>query len=84
MRLSTLSFSFVLGTALALSSCEKEINSKNNEDGLTGSKAEKANQAAKYNTFYGPQEEVGEGPCTNLCNNQPFGGATGNRGDIYR
>ncbi len=50
MRLCALYFFFIIGSAVVLSSCEKVFNFpfKDNPD-------------TKSNTFYGPQEQVGEG-----------------------
>lgn len=61
MKLSSLYLFFIIGAALVLSSCKKEFNSKNNAEDITALNASKANPDTKYNTFNGPQVEVGNG-----------------------
>ncbi len=58
MKLSTL---YLFGCVLVLLSCKKELNSNNEADTFVSLTAAQANQDTKYNTFYGPQEEVGDG-----------------------
>ncbi|MDQ3279506.1 MAG: hypothetical protein M3Q06_14360 [Bacteroidota bacterium] len=60
MRLFRLSMCFVIGCTL-LSSCQKDLMRKESPDQTAASEPGKANQALKFNTFYGPQVEVGEG-----------------------
>ena len=60
MKLSSLYLFFIIGAALVLSSCKKEFNSKNNAYDITALKASEANPDTKYNTFKGPQVEVGD------------------------
>lgn len=64
MRLSILSISVIIGSTLILSSCQKEQNVKDKVNDVSNAKAApntNANQALKFNTFYGPQKQVGEG-----------------------
>jgi hypothetical protein len=61
MQRSTFSLFFILCFALFFSSCTKETREKEAVEQATLSAPGKANQALKFNTFYGPQEQVGEG-----------------------
>src|ERR1043165_1786740 len=63
MRQSKLSLFIIIGSTLVFFSCKKETQPENKTNELTVSKEvpAKANQDNKYNTFYGPQVEVGNG-----------------------
>ena len=51
----------LLGCSALLFSCQKEISSKQNERTVSAAAAGKSNQDLKFNTFYGPQVQVGDG-----------------------
>jgi len=62
MRLTIYGATLILCSAVVLSSCQKEQISQNKLKDIGISKAAPNGKAeTKYNTFYGPQEQVGEG-----------------------
>jgi hypothetical protein len=62
MRLTILCLCFIIGFTLIFSSCQKEQPLTDRANDMVASKAStNANTDTKYNTFYGPQEQVGEG-----------------------
>jgi hypothetical protein len=62
MRLTIFSVCLIVGSTLVLSSCQKEHSLSNKANDIAASKAAPNNKAdTKYNTFYGPQTDVGAG-----------------------
>ncbi len=62
MRLTILSLCFIIGFTLIFSSCQKEQPLTDRANDMVASKAStNANADTKYNTFYGPQTDVGAG-----------------------
>lgn len=68
MRLTIFSVCLIVGSTLVSSSCQKEHGLSNKANDIEASKAGPNNNAdTKYNTFYGPQTDVGAGHARTFC-----------------